>query len=231
MTISAADGTKVYAELVRSKNEAKKGVVLMFHQAGSNRHEYDTIAPRIAEWGWDCLKVDQRTGGDMWGESNQTKAEFGEGADYEEAYADLLAALKWAEGEGYVWIVPFGSSYSASLALRLASESKAVDAVVAFSPGEYFPEKGVVAEWNSKVEVPVFIGATSEEMAVGDVYEIYDKKPDAAARGLDVVFGSAKGVHGASTLRQEKSEAAEEYWSALERFFKSLESGGKNFGG
>ena len=171
--IKAADGTIVSAELVPAKGKAM-GVVLMFHQAGSNRHEYDPIAPRIAERGWDCLKVDQRAGGSKWGDANPTASRAKGDKSYESAYPDLEAALNWAEGEGYEKVVAWGSSYSASLALRLASEHDTVDAVIAYSPGEYFDEKCVVAKWNSGVKVPTYVAATSEELTVGCVYTLLD---------------------------------------------------------
>jgi dienelactone hydrolase len=231
LTLKASDGVEVFAELVRSRTEPAKGVVLMFHQAGSNRHEYDPIAPRVAEWGWDCLKVDQRAGGDMWGHGNQTAAGLDKEADYEAAYADMEAALTWAEAKGYKRIVAWGSSYSASLVLKLASQSGSVDAVVSFSPGEYFGEEKTVANMNANVKVPCFFAATSEEL-IGGVFEIVDTKPQAAGRELDTVFGTKDGVHGSSALREDKNPKDYElYWDKLETFFRALESGGRNFGG
>jgi dienelactone hydrolase len=227
VTIGASDGTKVNASFVKG---GKKGVVLMFHQAGSNLHEYDPIAPRIAGMGWDCLLVDQRAGGEMWGAKNVT-ASTSEHEDYSSAYPDLVAALKWAEDQGYKRIVAWGSSYSASLVLRLASEHETVDAVVSFSPGEYFDSKGLVAGWNEKVTVPCFFAATSEELIAG-VYAIVDTKPKARGREQDIVFGTKDGVHGSSALRSDKNpKDAEKYWEKLELFFKTFESGGAGFGG
>ncbi len=228
--IEAADGTTVYTELVEAKDEPK-GVVLMFHQAGSNRHEYDPIAPRVASLGWDCLMVDQRAGGDMWGATNQTAAQFTGETSYMDAYADMEAALKWADGEGYKRIIAWGSSYSASLVLRLASENKSVGAVVSFSPGEYFDEPGIVAKWNSEVTAPCFFAATSQEL-VTDVFKLVDTKPKSPGRDMDVVFGTKDGVHGSSALREDKNPIDfQAYWNHLDRFLRSYESGGKNFGG
>lgn len=227
VTITATDGMKVNASFVKGGD---KGVVLMFHQAGSNLHEYDPIAPRISERGWDCLQVDQRAGGEMWGEKNVTGS-VSEHEDYLSAYPDLVAALKWAEDQGYKRIVAWGSSYSASLVLRLASEHETVDAVVSFSPGEYFDSPGLVAGWNAKVNVPCFFAATSEEL-LADVFAIVDTKPKSQGREQDIVFGTKDGVHGSSALRSDKNPAdAEKYWQKLELFFKTFESGGAGFGG
>jgi dienelactone hydrolase len=227
--ITASDGSNVFTEFVPAKGEPR-GVVLMFHQAGSNLHEYDPIAPRIAERGWDCLKVDLRAGGALWGEKNLTAAQHEGEPSYESAYQDMLAALRWAERKGYERILAWGSSYSASLAFRLAAENKSVGAIVAFSPGEYFEEKGVVAEWNSRVVVPSFVAATSEELVTG-VYEIVDAKPKVESRTIDDAFGTNQGVHGSSALRTDRCPDAELYWDRLERFFGALESAGTGFGG
>lgn len=229
-TFEAENGTTVFSDFVEAQGDAK-GVVLMFHQAGSNRHEYDPIAPRVVALGWDCLKVDMRAGGDMWGEANETKAQFtGEGS-YLDAYGDMEAALKWATKEEYKRIIVWGSSYSASLSLKLAYEHKNVGAVVAFSPGEYFDDKGIVAGWAKDADVPCFFGATSAEL-IGDVINIVDARAKTPAHGLDVVYGTKNGAHGSSALREDKNPIDHElYWEHLERFFKSFESGGKNFGG
>ena len=56
-------GGKVFGDLYRAKSSTR-GLILMFHQAGSNYTEYSGIAPRVAALGWDCLAVDQRSGGD-----------------------------------------------------------------------------------------------------------------------------------------------------------------------
>ena len=49
---------------------------------------------------------------------------------------------------------------------------------------------------------------------------------------MDLVFGTKDGVHGSSALREDKNprdQAA--YWKSLEKFLRSFETGGKNFGG
>ncbi|MCH8979084.1 MAG: dienelactone hydrolase family protein, partial [Armatimonadetes bacterium] len=164
--LKAEDGTTVFAELHPVDGEAK-GVILMFHQAGSNMHEYDPITPRVVELGYDCLTVDQRAGGDMWNSVNRTAAQFSAEQSYSDAYPDLEAALAWAEGEEYETILAWGSSYSASLVLRLAAENGSVDGVLSFSPGEYFDSEGLVAEWNSEVGVPCLFAATPQELVAG----------------------------------------------------------------
>lgn len=216
--ITTRDDHWVAARLVKAEGEPK-GLVLMFHRAGSNMHEYDPIAERVSSWGWDCLKVDQRAGGDMWGQKNLTAAQYTDMEDYAGAYADLEAAMAWALGKQYGYFIVWGSSYSASLVLRLAAENPQITGVVSFSPGEYFGEPGLVASWNSKVKVPRFFAATSQEIN-GGILDIYQAAPE--LKGSSMV-GYAEGVHGSQTLREEECpERWKDYWKGVEQFFETL---------
>ena len=219
--VTAADGTGVNTKLVTGKGE-RKGIVVMFHQAGSNLHEFDPISPRLVDLGWDCLLVDQRSGGEMWGSDNKTAAQFEGKQSYLDAYQDMEAALEWAQKRGYKKTLVLGSSYSASLVLRLAAEHSGIAGVMCFSPGEYFDQPGLVAGWAAKATAPVFFASTSDEMSNG-VMEIYNARAENPAHKMDSAYASSKGVHGASTLREDKADgAAEEYWQHVEGFFSSL---------
>jgi hypothetical protein len=50
----------------RPKNAGFKSqpYILLSHQAGSNRAEYAPIAPRLVKPGFNCLAIDQRSGGE-----------------------------------------------------------------------------------------------------------------------------------------------------------------------
>src|SRR5204862_3646313 len=72
-----------------------KAIVLLFHQAGSSKAEYATIAPRLVAAGFTSLAIDQRSGGDLYG-PNETAGRLGKEASYEQAKPDLEAALEWA---------------------------------------------------------------------------------------------------------------------------------------
>ncbi len=218
ITFDASDGKKVYADFFPSSIPDSEKVVLMFHQAGSNAGEYESIEPAIAPLGYDCIAVDQRSGGDMWGRSNRTVEKSGDG-DYMGAYNDLQGALKYAEGKNYTTIVAWGSSYSAALVLRLAAENSTVKGVIAFSPGEYMPEQGIVKSWASKVSVPVFFACTPDEWNDGRS-DIYAAIP--SAKKFDVHLEG--GVHGSSTLLPKKSDAAKAYLDKVKSFLTDLKA-------
>ena len=230
-TFTASDGTTVVARLVPATGNAT-GVILMFHQAGSNMHEYDPIALRVAEWGWDCLKVDLRSGGDMWDEANLTRSQFSKDQSFSDAYLDMEAALEWAVGKEYEKIVVWGSSYSASLVLKLAAENPSVAGVVSCSPDEYrklYPggtysaDGTLVADWNAQIEVTVFFTATFAEIE-GGLRDIYEAAPKTEEREKDIMVGHRLGVHGSSAFREDRnSDSSDLYWTGLRGYFDVLE--------
>jgi pimeloyl-ACP methyl ester carboxylesterase len=195
----APDKTRVYSSHVSAMNNNDK-IVLMFHQAGSNRMEYEPILGAIHIAGYDTLTVDQRSGGDDWDFVNATVKKLGESTEYSLAYPDLEAALTWATRKKYKTIVVLGSSYSASLAIVLASKNgNDIDAVAAYSPGEYFADKNWIKTAVSNLSVPLYI--TSPESENGKVDEVLKWE-----KGQDITrFKPSNAVHGASMLRPDKN--------------------------
>ncbi|MDH3670673.1 MAG: alpha/beta hydrolase [Gammaproteobacteria bacterium] len=216
IAFSAADGARVFATHARAKTPTKK-IVLLFHQAGSNRHEYDPITPELNEAGFDTLAVDQRSGGRKWGHPNKTVDAMGHSASYAQAYPDLQGALTWAIDQRYTAIIAVGSSYSASLNFLLASENPhRLTAGASFSPGEYFPDKDRVKRAASKVKIPYYVTAgahASEEQRVGEVLSLVNSANVKRYR-------ANSGVHGASTLRADVNPNG--YRKNLEHFKEFL---------
>ncbi len=220
----AKDGVRVYADLYPAlqaagsddRESAKDGpLILMFHQAASNAAEYGTIAPRLVGAGYSCLAVDQRSGGRRWDRNNRTVLALGRSADFETAYADLEAALRWSVSEGWRGpLLVWGSSYSASLVFRLARDHPEIHAVLAFSPGEYFGPGQPVRGWASSVRVAVFATA-------GSGRELEDARRIVAAVPHDrkTYYVAERGVHGSSTLIAERNPGGvDENWDAVLEF-------------
>ena len=146
IVLKASDGVNVYAWHYAAADRARPAI-LLFHQAGSNHAEYETIAPRLVTLGYHALALDQRSGGRMWGQANRTAAQFAKEVGYLSVLPDLEAALAWPVTQGLpsrsiIW----GSSYSAALVFLVAARHpSAVAAVLAsftecsspkYSPGE-----------------------------------------------------------------------------------------------
>jgi len=221
LILTAADGVKVYA---RSYATAKPGapVVLLFHQAGSSKTEYDPIAPRIVQLGMNVLAIDQRSGGDLYVPGNETVEHLGGSVkDYMSTLPDLEAALTWAKQthpNAPVYIV--GSSYSAALVFLLAARHPhEIAAVAAFSPNEYLPDKNAVHSAAREIHVPVFIDSASDKSEIDAARSIYAVVP--SAKKVDYV--PTTGIHGASTMRVDRNPGgAEANWSAFSAFLRSL---------
>jgi dienelactone hydrolase len=220
LTLTAADGVKVFAQNYPGP-AASAPVILLFHQAGSGKSEYAPIAPRLAKLGYNVLAIDQRSGGDMYAPPNQTVATLGKSEPYMDALRDLEAALAWARATHpssrvYVW----GSSYSASLVFLLAAKHpQDIAAVLAFSPGEYLPDKGAVHAAARQIRVPVFIDSASDPGEIATAHSIGAAVPGSHT----VVYVPVKGVHGSSTLREDADpQGAAANWAAVTAFLAGL---------
>ena len=215
--LRAADGVMVTGAY--SKAGDPKAFILLFHQAGSGRGEYDTIVPRLLQAGYSTLAIDQRAGGDMFG-TNTTASRFATPASYSQAKLDLEAAVEFARAEKWP-IILWGSSYSAALVFEVAAEHPSgITAILAFSPGEYLGTGDSVRRAASKVRVPVFITSANEA-----------EELEAARAIFEAVEGPTKnqfvpkiaGVHGSSTLIASRNpQGAEENWTAVLAFLSGL---------
>lgn len=211
--LMAADGVVVHGTFEGGGDPARP-IALLFHQAGSNRGEYQTIAPRFAALGFDTLRIDQRSGGNAFGRRNETADGAGGRAEFLAALPDLRAALAWARAEGRRGpVVVVGSSYSASLVFLLAAEDPQIAAVIAFSPGEYFRDAGSVRRAAAKVRQPVFVSSASDAGEENEAATILAAVPATTK----TQFRARNATHGASALA---GSGAGPTWSALEAFLK-----------
>lgn len=222
----AADGVTVYGAYYAANNPSRP-MILLFHQAGSNRFEYAAIAPKLVEAGFSCVAIDQRWGGQMWGRSNETVRKLGHAetsaGKVSDLQADLEATLAWAHARNRGRrVILWGSSYSASLVFVVAAEHPdEVAGVLAFSPGEYFEtHPTLVREAATKVRVPVFVTSENDADALTDASRIFE-----AAASQDKVHYKARfAVHGSSTLRMDRNpKGAAANWQAVMKFLKPFE--------
>lgn len=219
----SADGLAVSADLYLAHDDPETPFIVLFHQAGWSRGEYREIAPRLNELGFNCMAVDQRSGGQVNGVRNETAAravQAGKPGNYPDALPDMLAAIHWArtehaQGKLLIW----GSSYSSALALKIAGdEPELVDGVLAFAPGEYFQRLGQPADWITQsakhIEVPVFVTSAKKEKSAW--WPIYEAIP-----GESKVFflPETEGNHGSRAL-WEQFDDSPQYWQAVTAFLE-----------
>jgi dienelactone hydrolase len=217
MILKADDGVIVHGAFYRSPNP--KALILLFHQADSNKDEYSSIAPRLVAAGYSALAIDQRSGGRMFG-INETAAALGHTADYLEAKRDLQAALSWGEQQKLP-VILWGSSYSASLVFLVAAEHpESVRAVLAFSPGEYFSSPTAVRNAAALVNAPIYATSADDRDEIEAARTILAVSP---AKLKHQYVPRSGGVHGSSTLIAARDpDGATDNWHAVLAFLAQV---------
>jgi dienelactone hydrolase len=223
ISFTASDRVKVFADYY-SAGSREKPLILLFHQAGSNRGEYATIGATLATLGFNALALDQRSGGNAWGRTNETVKRLGKSTGYDEALLDLEAALQWAKSSGQTGpIIVWGSSYSAALVFLLAANHRReIKAILAFSPGEYLRGSSTVRKAAAQVSIPIFVTSAKDPKEIAVAKSILDVAPSAEKTQF---VPQIAGVHGSSTLREDQNpDGAEENWAAVKQFLAKFSS-------
>jgi len=216
VTFPATDSLIVTADFYRSSSD--NPYIILTHQAGFSRGEFIETAPRLVKLGYNCLAVDLRAGDQVNYIKDETSRRARKGGTSQtllDSKKDISGAINYAYSRSGKPVILLGSSYSASLDLLLAKDNSKIKAVIAFSPGEFFP--GV--EVNNEIEglsKPLFIGTTKDELP-------YTKKilRNVESRYYTLFTPSGDGSHGSKALWLS-SPQSEEYWLALMMFINKL---------
>ncbi len=224
ITFNSKDGLELTADLYMPNDKAAPFIIL-FHQARWSRGEYKEIVPRLTTLGFNCLAVDLRSGGEVNGVKNQSSINAQKAMKptaYVDAYPDIEAAVAYvsdfyAEGKIILW----GSSYSSALVLKYAGDHVGnVDAVMSFSPGEYFAGQGKSKTWitesASKITQPVFItSARGEKSSWSSIFAAIPSEQKVN------FMPTTAGNHGSRALWPKFGDSVF-YWEAVENFLNSL---------
>jgi len=225
ITFKSSDGLEITADLYFI-HSVEAPIIVLFHQAGWSRGEYLEIAPKLNKLGYNCIAIDQRSGGEINGVVNETykrAKQQGKTTQYIDAEIDMIAAVLYVKSnfskakKTIIW----GSSYSSALALKIAGDGTVeIDAVLSFAPGEYFVSMGeatnFIGESAENIMVPTFITSAKEEKQ--NWWSIYESIPSI---GKEYYLPITDGQHGSRAL-WEKFPDHKEYWLAVEEFLKSL---------
>lgn len=213
VTFESKDGLTITADLYKIDND--HGMIVLCHQAGYSRGEYLETAKKLNELGFSCLAIDQRSGKSANNVVNETaKLAKGKGlaTTYLDAKPDIEAAIDYAvklNDNQPVFLV--GSSYSASLALLIASKNDKVKAVASFSPGEYL--KGInLAASITDINIPVFV--TSSKSEIGQTAEVIEHVKSGKVTHFKP---EVAGIHGSRAL-WTSTDGNETYWKAFTDF-------------
>lgn len=225
ITFRSSDGLLVTADLYIT-NPIDSPFIILCHQANWSRGEYLEIAPKLNAIGYNCMAIDQRSGGAVNGVVNETKKRAkakGLGLGFADAEIDIVSAINYVKqnySETSKTILWGSCSYSASLSLRLAGERQDLDAVLAFAPGEYFKRSGKPSNYievsAQKINIPVFI--TSKKTEKPNWWAIYEVIP---FKQKQYFLPQKSGQHGSRAL-WEKFEEHQDYWKAVKTFLKTV---------
>lgn len=198
-------------------------IMVLCHQRGFCKYEYAGVAERFNEMGFNCLAIDQRCGGPIADQPNETwlrAAQQNKPVDFLDAEQDIISAINYAYDKYKRPVILLGSSYSSTLAIYQAIDNEKVSSVISFSPGNYFFWDGVKEDLIEKMrtfEKPFFFTAAKEEIPY--VRELVLGRPRSETQ---IVFApEGEGWHGARALWPDQ-EGGEEYWNALEDFLNIL---------
>lgn len=196
-------------------------VIILCHQAGYSRGEYLETAKELNKLGFNCIAVDQRTGGVVNGIKNETAAlakSKNKPSNYIDAEQDIIAVVDYAFQLYKKRVILFGSSYSASLALKIGKENEKVAAVIAFSPGEYFDNLLNVGNTIAGLDKPVY--ATSSKAEAASVMQLLMRvKSSQKVQYLP----KGEGIHASRALWKDSPDN-QEYWTSLKSFLASIKN-------
>lgn len=218
INFNSKDGLKITADLYQNDNS--KGFILLCHRSHCNRAEYRETAPQLNKLGYSCMAIDQRSGMKIFGETNETKDRAkakGLPTGYLDAKPDIEAAVDYAyELNDKKTIFLFGSSYAASLALLISTQTNKVKATIAYSPGEYLKGLNLSIELK-KIDKPIYVTSAKIEIA-----QVTDLIKNVKYKFVEHFKPTVEGFHGSKTL-WKSVHGNETYWASLEKFLKKIE--------
>lgn len=217
ITFLSKDGVIITADLYFVSDTLP--YMILCHQAGYSRGEYKETGPKFTKFGYNCIALDARAGLEVNDVKNETA--FGAKAKnkpltFLDAEQDIISAIDYAYKKSNKKVVLVGSSYSASLALKIGTTNDKVKAVIAFSPGEYFENKLNLKEAVKNFDKPLFVASSKAEAP-----EVTALIKDIKSQKKQQCTPSGKGDHGSKAL-WKSSPDYHEYWMALLMFMRDL---------
>ena len=210
-TIKAADGVDVTIDEYLVSDTST--YIVLCHQAGYSRGEYPETATKLNKLGYNCIALDARSGkgvNNVWNQTAINAKQAGKSTTYLDAEQDIVAVGNYAYKKSNKKIILLGSSYSASLALKISTTNAEIKAVVAFSPGEYFGDKLNLKSAIALLDKPVFVTSSKTEAT-----EVTALVKDVKSKMVtQFIPATAEGIHGASAL-WFSTPNYNEYWIAL----------------
>nr|WP_321236517.1 alpha/beta hydrolase [uncultured Psychroserpens sp.] len=218
------DSILIKGQLIKTSLEAS--TILLFHQGGSNASaEYESIIPKLTKQGFNVLAIDQRVGGQIYGQFNKTIVDITTNDyGYCDAYPDLESALDFIISKGFTGKkIVWGSSYSASLAIQLAHKrANDIDAVLAFSPASGNQLKDCLPNpYFETLKVPMLLLRPKREAE----FESVQEQLKLAQSFGHQTYVAEHGVHGSSMLVESRvSHDVSDNWNIVNAFITNYKN-------
>jgi pimeloyl-ACP methyl ester carboxylesterase len=195
--------------------------LVLIHEQGSSRSEFNEIVDRFLKMNFNCLSVDVRNGGNSNFIPNETAKrarQEGISKNREAVEADIRAAISYAYEKTGEKVILLGAGANGALALKAAKELDAVRAAIALSPGEFFLPLLSIQDTISGIQKPILV--TSSRMELPYIKELMSN----VAEDYKTIFApeNSEGERGTNALLSDNPSNSE-YWLAVLLFFKELQ--------
>ena len=217
VTFPSLDSVTITADWYPVNSESQ--TILLCHQNGFSRGEYAESARKLNMIGFNCLAIDQRVGNEVNGVTNETALDAkkkNKPQTFADAEQDITAAVNWLFEKYHRRVIILGSSYSASLALKVAMENDHVFAAAAFSPGEYFGSADYISYHINGLAKPVFLTSSRDEAPA-----VTELAKDVMSLVKVQYIPKGQGDHGSKVLWSTRPEN-QDYWAALMSFLNRM---------
>lgn len=217
VSFTTTDSRTVVGNLYEIGND--KPIILLLHQLRNNKYEYADIAPKLNNMGFNVLAIDLTGGAAFADHENETvnKGTPISRADREvlvaRAELEIVTAIDYLNKRYNSKVIVWGSSYSASMAIAVASANENVIAAISFSG----LEKRLFSIL-SKLSKPVFMTSSKAEASM-----VEELLTDTPKENLIHFIPKGDGRHGSSALWNGQRDA-EEYWVAIKSFLNKIKN-------
>jgi dienelactone hydrolase len=208
------DSLIIFADIYIKERNAP--TILLCHQAGYSRGEYKETAKTLNLYGYSVVALDQRSGNEVNGLvnlSHKNAIKDSLPTQYINARQDIEAAIDYIYTYTQKPILLLGSSYSASLSLLIGKNNPKVQAVAAFSPGEYFDSISIQDSLQG-FDKPLFITSSKQEGP-----SITELIKNIEPHLNNQFIPSVNGFHGSKALWTD-NKGNDLYWEAFSQFLR-----------
>jgi len=214
----ASDSLDVIAHLYEM--DSSYPYIILLHQGNYSKGEFKEIAISLLKLKYNCLAVDLRYGGSINSVPDETAINAKNERVLRSMYdsrLDIEAAINYAYQKSNQNMILLGSSYSATLSLKIGKDSPYVKAIIAYSPGEFFRNQFLIHDELDGIDKPIYVAGTQLE------YSYLKKLTELVPKKNLVVFQPQNddGKHGAKAL-WKTDKVSKEYWLSLLMFINSL---------